>query len=65
MSAGNRGLYLYDRIYADLPCEAQYVVPFCLQDPLVHEDNEKVKTKSFSSDQQVHRWRDYPLDKIP
>ena len=34
MSVGNRGAYLYDRIYADLPCEAQYVVPFRLEDPL-------------------------------
>jgi antitoxin HigA-1 len=33
-SAGKRGSYLYNRIYADLLGETQYVVPFRLQDPL-------------------------------
>jgi len=55
MSSGNCGSYMYDRIYADQPCEAQCVVPFCLQDPLVHEENEKDKTKSSWPNPRRHR----------
>ena len=34
----NAATELYEEIYRDLPGEAQYVVPFALQDPLVHEN---------------------------
>ena len=61
MSAGNREANLYERIYADLPSEAQYIVPFAYKIRWYMKRMKKTKRKApglprGAADEQLIHW---------